>query len=218
MPEAKLQLELPEVVWIGELTREYPEATFRVLAAIPDGGIGVALTEIIGESLPELLEQMASYEEVPEMEVLSQTDSRALVQFETTLPLLLLAARGSGVPLEMPFELSNGTAVWEIKAPSDRLSELSDQLEFFGIPFTVEYIQYDLEEKQLLTDTQRDILETAIEMGYYDVPRQCSQTKLAAELGRAKSTVSETLHRAEGKIIKDYAEMVERRRETPPSQ
>lgn len=218
MPEAKLQLELPEKVWIGELTREYPEATFRVLAAIPDGGIGVALAEISSDSLPGLLEQMGSYEEVPEMEVLNGTDSRALVQFETTLPLLLLPTRDSGVPLEMPFELSNGTAVWKVKAPSDRLSELSDQLDFFCISFTVEYIQYDLDEKQLLTPTQREIVETAIEMGYYDVPRQCSQTELATELGRAKSTVSETLHRAEGKIIKDYAGTTERRQETVPPQ
>ena len=135
---------------------------------------------------------------------LSVTGTQNIVQFETTLPLLLLPARDSGVPLEMPFELSDGTATWEITAPSDRLSELGSQLEFFDISFTVDYIQHEVEDEQLLTDTQLEVIEQAIELGYYDSPRECSQTDLAEELGRAKSTVSETLHRAEGKIIKEY--------------
>lgn len=216
MPRARLQLDIPDDVWIGELSRRYPDATFRILAALSDEEEGVGLTEIISDSLPELLEEMGGYEAVPDLEVLNQTDDSALVQFETTLPLLLLAARDSGLPLEMPFELSDGTAVWEITAPSDRLSELSTQLEFFDISFTVDYIQYEVDEKRLLTDTQEEIVEHAVRMGYYDMPRECSQTDLAEEIGRAKSTVSETLHRAEGKIIKDYLGDVDGNMEPSP--
>jgi predicted DNA binding protein len=148
---------------------------------------------------------MERYDSVSNVEVLNRTDGQALVQFETTLPMLLLPARDSGVPLEMPFELSNGIAIWEVQTSSDRLSELSDQLDFFDISFTVEYIQYDVDEKQLLTDSQEELIEKAIQMGYYDTPRECSLTELAEEIGRSKSTVSETLHRAEGKIIKQVA-------------
>jgi hypothetical protein len=204
MPEARLQLELPDDVWIGELSRRYPAATFRILAALSSERNGVGLTEITSESLSQLLKEMEAYDAVPELEVLDETGERALVQFETTLPLLLLPARDSGVPLEMPFELQNGTAVWELTAPSDRLSELSSQLDFFDISFTVDYIQYDVGEEQLLTQSQEEIVEQAIELGYYDTPRQCSLTDLAEAAGRAKSTVSETLHRAEGKIIKEH--------------
>lgn len=206
MPEAKLQLELPDDIWIGELSRRYPDATFTILAALSGEENGVGLTEIEGDSLSDLLEEMAAYEAVPEMEVLNRTDDRALVQFETTLPLLLLPARDSGVPLEMPFDLSDGTATWELQTSSDRLSELSEQLEFFDISFTVDYIQYDVNEKQLLTESQEETVKKAIEMGYYDTPRQCSLTDLAEEMDRAKSTISETLHRAEEKIIKQVAD------------
>lgn len=203
MPEARLQLNLPDDVWIGELSRQYPAATFRILAALSNEQNGVGLTEITGESLSQLLDEMEAYDAVPELEVLDKTDERALVQFETTLPLLLLPAQNSGVPLEMPFELQNGAAMWDLTAPSDRLSELSTQLEFFDISFTVDYIQYDVCEEQLLTQSQEEIIEQAIQMGYYDTPRQCSLTDLAEEVGRAKSTISETLHRAEGKLIKE---------------
>jgi hypothetical protein len=57
----------------------------------------------------------------------------------------------------------------------------------------------------VLTDTQRDLLLRAIEEGYYDTPRSCSLTELAERLGKARSTVSESLHRAEGKALKEFA-------------
>ncbi len=206
MPEARLQLEIPEQVWMGELTRDYPSAIFRVVAVIPDEGRAVALTEVTSKHLEELLERMRGYETVCELTVLNRDTERALVQFETTLPLLLLPARNSRMPLETPFEVFNATAVWELRASRERLSELADQLDEFCISFTVDYIQYDIGERQLLTKSQEALLDRAIQLGYYDTPRECSLTDLAEEVGRAKSTISETLHRAEENIIKEYVD------------
>jgi len=206
MPLAKLRLTIPESVWIGDLTRQYPDTEFRILAALSDEQAGVALAEITSPDPDLLLESMDEYEAVESVELLKRTERDVLVQFETTMPLLLLPARDSGVPLEMPFEVQDGTAVWEVTAPSERLSELGSQLETFGISFTVEYVQQRLSDQQLLTDRQRRIVLTAIDAGYYDTPRDCSLTELADRLDIAKSTASETLHRAEGKIIKRFAE------------
>src|SRR5699024_1561113 len=80
------------------------------------------------------------------------------------------------------------------------------QFEQFGIPFTVNEIHRRIEPTQLLTDTQLELVRAAIEQGYYDTPRRCSLTDLAAESDLAKSTCSETLHRAEEKIIKQFVE------------
>jgi predicted DNA binding protein len=206
MPEARLQLDVPEDVWIGELSRKYDQATFRILAALSDGDGGVGLAEIQTVDIDTLLDDMRGAEDVLEVNVLDSSAEKALVQFETTQPLLLLAAQDSGIPLEMPFELTGGSAVWDITASSDRLSALGTQLRSFGIPFTIDYIQQEVQKGQLLTDSQSEIVETAIDEGYYDTPRTCSLTELAEELDRAKSTVSETLHRAESKIIRQYAD------------
>jgi predicted DNA binding protein len=104
----------------------------------------------------------------------------------------------------MPVELSNGTLTWEVTAPSERLSELGTQLRALGLSFTIDYIQQDVADEQLLTDAQAQIVETAISEGYYDTPRTCSLTELSDSVDRAKSTVSETLHRAESKIITEF--------------
>lgn len=209
MPRAKLTLTVPDGVWIGDLTREHPATTFRVLAALSDDADdGVGLAEVVSPDVPAVLTQMSEYEDVTKLDLMQREDGEALIQFATTMPLLLFPARDSGIPLEMPFEIRDGEAVWEVTAPQDRLSMLGEQLEAFDIGFTVDYIQQHLTEEPLLTDRQRRLLAEAAEAGYYDTPRECSLTDVADRLDIAKSTASETLHRAEEKVIKQFLEQI----------
>lgn len=52
-----------------------------------------------------------------------------------------------------------------------------------------------------LTDRQREVIETAWEMGYYEVPKVVSSEKIADELDLDPSTVSEHLQRAERNLL-----------------
>lgn len=52
-----------------------------------------------------------------------------------------------------------------------------------------------------LTERQREILETAYESGYFDVPRRVSTADLADEMDLDPSTVAEHLQRAERNLI-----------------
>lgn len=56
-----------------------------------------------------------------------------------------------------------------------------------------------------LTDRQREILGTAIRVGYYEVPRRASQADIASELGLSTATVSEHLRRIEANVFSEYA-------------
>lgn len=47
-------------------------------------------------------------------------------------------------------------------------------------------------------------MSEAIQRGYYDTPRECSLTDLAAALEISKSTASVVLHNAEETIIKEF--------------
>lgn len=53
-----------------------------------------------------------------------------------------------------------------------------------------------------LSDRQREALQTAIEMGYYDTPRGATHADVAAELGCAPNTASEHLQKGEAKLVK----------------
>ncbi len=53
----------------------------------------------------------------------------------------------------------------------------------------------------LLTDRQREVLNIALDLGYYDVPRQATHTDIAERLGLSTGTVSEHLQKIESRVF-----------------
>lgn len=204
MPLASLAIDLPEGTWIHDVSTAHPEAAVRVLAGMPADDVGFALVELTAPDLESVLRSMAAHDGLTDVEPLQRDSDGAILQIETSAPLLLLSAQASGVPIEPPVDIDEGVAHVELRTSHDRLSELGDQLERFGLTYTVEAIHDRREADSLLSDHQAELLRTAVECGYYDTPRRCSLTELADEVGVAKSTCSETLHRAEGHVIRRF--------------
>jgi len=205
MPYAKLTIDLPTTVWIGEVSRDFPSATFRVLSAMPSGEAGFGLLEVDSESIPAVLGAIESLSGVSSVELMQHAENTAIVQFETSDPLLLLSIQESGAPLELPLTIQGGEAVIELTASRDRLSAFGQRLEAFGLSYTLDRVYDAVETPDLLTDQQRRLLVTAVEEGYYDTPRECTLTELAQIVGLAKSMASVTLHRAEERVLKEFA-------------
>lgn len=206
MAQATLSVTMPEGVWVQQVSTAHPEATFRVLAAVPGPDTGFALVRIAGPDVASVVEDMHEHTQITELSLAQYSENEATVHFETTAPLLMFSSRDSGMPFELPVEIQDGEATVEVTGSRERLSELAAQLEHFGIQFRVEHVRERLHESQLLSDRQREIVIAAVEQGYYDTPRCCSLTELAGHLGIAKSTCSETLHRAEEAIVKRFVE------------
>jgi hypothetical protein len=204
MPHAELTVTLPPAVWIGELSREFPEATFRVLSAVPHEGDGFGLVEVGGADPAAVLAAMAEKPAVSAVEPVRRDGDTAVVQFETTQPLLLLSAQASGMPLSLPVEISDGRAGLEVTASRDRIAALGEAFDELGLSYTLDRLYGSVEAASPLSPTQRETLLAAVEAGYYDTPREVSLTELAEQLGTAKSSLSETLHRAEEAVVKAF--------------
>lgn len=204
MAQATLTITLPERVWIQQVSTAHPQTTFRVLAAVPGDETGFALVRIEGPDVEGVLEEMMAHTQLTELTVAEHHDGEATVHFETTAPLLLFSSRDSGIPIELPVEIVDGEATVDVTGSRDRLAELAEQFERFGLEYRIERVRERLHASQLLSDRQLEVVEAAVQAGYYDTPRRCSLTDLADDLGVAKSTCSETLHRAEEAIIKRF--------------
>ncbi|EFW91529.1 DNA binding domain-containing protein [Haladaptatus paucihalophilus DX253] len=97
---------------------------------------------------------------------------------------------------------------WQLRIlfPSrDALGATYEYCEEHGIPLTIEQI-YQLDQSPMrgkygLTEEQYETLITALERGYYDIPRDISGTELAAELGISHQALSERLRRAYGNLL-----------------
>lgn len=88
--------------------------------------------------------------------------------------------------------------------PQEHISKMVAKFEAAGINVTLQKLQnYHVQEKPLdtLTDRQREVLEVAFDLGYYDVPRRATTTEIATDLGLDDSTVSEHIQRAERNLL-----------------
>ena len=56
-----------------------------------------------------------------------------------------------------------------------------------------------------LTARQLEVIETAIEMGYYEVPRRVTHEEIATRLDCAPSTVNEHLRKAEARALSELS-------------
>lgn len=204
MAQIRLLVDLPDGPWIADVSREFPDAVFRVLTATPGESAGFALLRITTDEVDDVLAAMEAHSGLAETSVMTRSPGEATVQIEASSPLLLLAAQGAGVPIEMPVEVANGVATLDATGAHDRLSTFGDQLAGMGLSYEVEFVQQRVNPSQLLTETQLDLLLTAVEAGYYDVPRGSTLTEVAETAGIAKSTCSETLQRVERTVVREF--------------
>jgi len=59
--------------------------------------------------------------------------------------------------------------------------------------------------RSLLTDRQREVLDVAVDLGYYSVPREATAEHVAAAVGCAPSTASEHLRKIESRVLSRLA-------------
>ncbi|MCX2819714.1 helix-turn-helix domain-containing protein [Haladaptatus sp. F3-133] len=208
MPEAKISANVPESMWVHDVSKSHPDTVFRVVSALPGDDHGVGVVEIEGEGYEDALDDISEHEAIHDSEVLYEQDENrtALVQLKSQKHLILQKASQSGVPMEMPFEIQDGVGEWRLRASHESLSELGSAFDSMGMEYTIEYVRDVEEDACLLTEKQREVVGKAHELGYYDTPREISLSEVANEMDIAKSTCSEILHRAEGKVVSEFLE------------
>jgi predicted DNA binding protein len=206
VPLAKIEISSPDGVWIAEPSAARPDLTFRVVSTQFDEDIAMAVLEIEGKDVIDILADANETESLKDVELLWKHDTKTIIQIEMEKPLLIRPLTRAGIPLKTPFTISDGTASWELITSHAKLSDLSDEFDKMDISYTVDSIRgFNAEpDSANVTDRQREVLLAANEAGYYDTPRGSSLTELADQLNITKATCSDILHRAEGAVIEQY--------------
>ena len=103
-------------------------------------------------------------------------------------------------PLEFTDEGLRATLVGTHENLRGALGAIPDALEFL-VGDAGTYVPGSEDLLSPLTDRQLEVFETAIEEGYYDVPRKATHKDIADNLGCAPSTVDEHLRKAESRVV-----------------
>jgi predicted DNA binding protein len=202
MPRATLKLKSNEA--LVALSERHPDTEFVVRGAWPSSGKLRVLIETSTVALSALKETLSALPTVTEAEIRSETEQRLLFEVSTPTPAPHGAMADSGVVPSYPLHLEDGWFVGELTASQEQLSAFRDELDSAGIEYQLVSVSETEPSSDMLTARQQEIVELAIEHGYYESPRQCTLTDLAETLDVNKSVVSRILQRAEGHIVTAY--------------
>jgi len=206
MPRARLAVTLPPSSPLGRVTRAHPDAHVSVQTAVSDvdaGGV-TANAALRAPDLPAFVAALDAADGAT-LDVLARDAEHVRCRVHLADAPALRAIMSAGVPPEFPFSVADGTLRWNVTAPGSALTALADALEAAGVEFDVTSVSPSA-ESSLLTPRQRHTLDAAVRGGYFETPRGCSLEAVAAEVGVAKSTCSETLRRAEAAVLSRYLE------------
>jgi predicted DNA binding protein len=98
---------------------------------------------------------------------------------------------------------SKGHARWTVLGGGSSFGDLTRVLEKQKIPFEVK-LKKNLDDKELVTARQEQILTIAFERGYFDFPKKVGLSELAGLTGIRTSTLGEILRRGQKKILGEY--------------
>ena len=104
-------------------------------------------------------------------------------------------------------EMTDQGANLSLVGPHDAIRGTLDEYRSSGMsPHLRRITSYNGTERPLdrLTDRQQEVIQTAYDMGYYEVPRETSTEAVAAELEIDPSTVAEHLQRAERNLLSRF--------------
>ncbi len=199
--KAKFNIYLPEELWITILSKKYPKVIFEILSIMPTEEMkGNALFKISGRELGKILSEIKTHPTSLEVYLISDTPQSKIINVKTKDPWLLLSLVKSEVILKMPVNVQTGIAEWEILAPQEKIRRFNELLEKNGLQFELKSIQ-KYTENTTLTERQSEVLDLAVKLGYYEIPRKITLTALAKQLKIAKSTLSGILRRIDKKLI-----------------
>lgn len=209
-------IEEPRRLWCHQMSTLFPQLDVRVTNLVPlRSGRFVETVELRGRGADDAVRRMRHMGSLLRVTPVQVAPNHALVQIEVQGCPLVEAMRDSGVVPQMPFAVDGGEDRWLVGAGPDGADRLVAALARSGLERRILRTGDWRTALDDLTELQRDTLEDAVRLGYYEYPRRISLTELARRRGVAKSTISQTLRSVERKIMAGHVTQRDDRGATP---
>ncbi|TXT60539.1 MAG: hypothetical protein BAJALOKI3v1_900004 [Promethearchaeota archaeon] len=202
---ATIRVEFPEGIWISDIFEKFHDVQMEILYFLPydlEKSIGNAVVEIMHYDIDLMIEEIQNHPSVMEFSLVEREENRIKFNVKTMDPYLLYGVIKCGVLVDFPVKIEDGYAYWDLISTRKRIDKMLTMFEEMGIDFELLKIgntSVNLEDEgHRLSLDELEILQKAIDEGFFDIPRKISLEELANELGKSKSTLSVVLR----KIIK----------------
>lgn len=186
---------IPDVTVTAECVVPVSPATMPYFWVETTDGAGVA-------------ERLCGSERVEDVTVLDEAESQSLLKVtwaEAPDDVLPVMSDTDAVALDVAREAD--TWVFRLQFPaSDSLSTFNHRCRERGVEVSLERVYQSSgagEPRDGLTPAQRELLATALEVGYFEVPRQTTLRELGDGLGISDSAASQRLRRGLSTFLAD---------------
>jgi predicted DNA binding protein len=193
---------------LGQVLARHPSTHVEMERIVPASGRVMPYLWVHGPEFGAFEESVRSSEYIRELKALDAVGDRALyrVEWDEDIESLLYGmAETNATILE-----ARGNEDWFFRIRFDDHTGLTAFHNFCSendISFRLNRV-YTLAEEQPggyafeLTDAQRSALVTAVEGGYFEVPRRTTLTDIGGKLGISEQSVSENVRRGANSVLK----------------
>lgn len=193
-----------DAMGIGELLALTRAAGLRDVEELSCHGTGAVLQIDVGARYDEAA--LSGLDAVDEWTHVAETDDGHLYVVEFTAPALPRSLDETSEDLlgTCDPQIGEASVGLSLTGPQQSIADTISAYEAAGVSTELRTLgPYEGASEPLdeLTDRQREVLQTAFDMGYFEVPRAVSAAEIADELGLDQSTVVEHLQRAERNLL-----------------
>lgn len=199
----------PEHFVFSEILEDYPDVRMRFDRAVPTETDLMEYLWMANVPAEEFGDAIRSSSETEEVEVLGGFENWTMCRIrwratEHLPPLFESVVEADAIVRSI--RTVGGQWHFSLQFRSnDAVSAFRDRCLGNAVPLQVTEIrEAPATGTTVLTERQHEILDLALDRGYYEVPRQTTLEELADELDVGLAAVSEGLRRAEERIIRSY--------------
>lgn len=160
------------------------------------------------KNFEKIIRHLKNEKTIKRVEVMEKTKTQLIVQIDTYSPQPLIRHIFNNNCFQLtPTLLQDQGELWTIGTPSrESLKAVFDQFKKIGSA-KLKFVASSKFDNLNITDKQRAAFNLANLLGYYEIPRKITVTKLAKVSGISKTAFLEHLRKAEIKILSNFAEI-----------
>jgi len=199
----RLSVPLPRGPWVQAFTTRHPEVLLEVVERLDLGRARVMMGVRVRSVTPgDWAREIRSLPGVVTVEELGPRGSLSQLRVVHRTSAFLPVFRTLQLQQRFPFSIQAGVATWVIMGSSAKVRRLLSLVRRLSPGLSVVSVTHNAAPgRGPLTTRQAAVFRHAMSRGYFEVPRGVSLTELAREIGRAKSSLSETLAVIERKLL-----------------
>jgi predicted DNA binding protein len=205
MLEAELSLKIPRM-WITDIPMRH-DVSIKIVDRRPAGKTGVRdLVEISGdqESLESILTELKKEPWVKDFHLDFVESGKLVGEVVTHKCLACSSLVGSNCYLVSATSSKDGKLLWRVMA-RDRKEIQKLVAKLRRVKCEVELAKLTpIDEQQVLTGRQQEVILMAFERGYFETPRRIKLKDLSRMTGVSQATLSEILRKGQKRIVVEY--------------